>query len=84
MMSNQVRLYNRIPLIGRLATASCQFFGTRFSSFGSMQFIAPFAYRRGVEHMKELDPDVVISTHWASNFYAEKLKKKPLRSFPSI
>ncbi len=78
MMSNQVKLYNTIPVIGRFATVSCEFFGTRLSTFGSMQLIAPFAWRRGVEHMKELDPDVVISTHWASNFYAEKQKDKPL------
>ena len=79
MLSNQVRTYNRFPLIGHIATLSCEFFGTAISSFCSMRFIGPVAASRGIRHMKDLRPDVVISTHWVTNYYAEHMKKnKPL------
>lgn len=78
-LSNQVRTYNRVPAIGHCATLSCEFFGTALSSFCSMRVIGPVAASRGIEHMRELKPDVVFSTHWATNYYAEKLKEnKPL------
>ena len=77
-ISNQVKIYNRCPFIGFLATALCSFWGTNISSFASMRFIAPIAYRRSLDYMRELSPDVVISTHWATNYYAEHINPKPL------
>ncbi len=78
MLARQVRTYNGHPLIGYLATYSCEFFGTALSSFASMKLISPFAYSAGVKHMRELSPDVVVSTHWVTNYYAEHQEKKPL------
>lgn len=78
MFSRQVKMYNRVPPVGHLATASCEFFGTKIATFFSMRAAAPVAHERGIEHMRELAPDVVISTHWATNYYAEQLKQKPL------
>lgn len=78
MMANQVRTYNGHPAIGYLATFLCKVFGSTLSSLGSVRLVAPIAYKRGVEHMRELSPDVVFSTHWATNYYAEHLEKKPL------
>lgn len=78
MLARQVRTYNRFPAIGYLATFFCEIFGPVLASFGSMRLIAPVAYRRSVAHMRELYPDVVFSTHWATNYYAEHLKEKPL------
>ena len=78
MISRQVRIYNRFPWIGYLATFFCDLFGSVISSFTSLRLIAPFAYKNAVAHMRDLDPDVVFSTHWATNYYAEHLKKKPL------
>ena len=79
MLSNQVRLYNRVPLIGYIATFSCEFFGPFISSFFSIRFTGPVAASRGIRHMRELRPDVVFSTHWVTNYYARKQKKnKPL------
>ena len=79
-LSNQVRTYNRVPAIGHCATLSCEFFGTALSSFCSMRVIGPVAASRGIEHMRELKPDVVFSTHWATNYYAEKLKENKRRA----
>ena len=78
MISRQVKTYNRMPPVGFLATASCEMLGTRLSTFASMHAVAPIAHQKGIEHMKALRPDVVISTHWATNYYAEKQPKKPL------
>ena len=78
MIARQVRIYNRFPGVGHLATFICDLSGAFLSSYFSIRWIAPFAYRRSVEHMRELAPDVVFSTHWATNYYAEHLEKKPL------
>lgn len=75
MISRQVRLYNKVPFIGHLGTFADEFFGAYLSSFGALRIITPFAYSHGVKHMRELAPDVVISTHWATNYYAKHLKK---------
>lgn len=77
MLSRQVRLYNRVPLIGFTGSAASRIFGVKPSTFGSMRLLSPIACKRGIEHMKELQPDFVFSTHWASNYYAEKQENKP-------
>lgn len=77
MLARQVRIYNRFPLIGHFATFCCGLFGSTLSSLGSMFVIGPVACVRSVAHMKELDCDMVVSTHWSTNYYAEHLKKKP-------
>ena len=78
MLARQVRIYNRAPIVGYLATGSCEFFGSVLSSFASMRLIAPIACRRGIKRMRELAPDVVIDTHWSPHYYAERIKPKPL------
>lgn len=74
MLSDQVRLYNRAPLIGFLGSAVSKTVGVTLATFGCMRLPGPIACKHGIEHMKELDADVVFSTHWASNYYAEHLK----------
>jgi len=70
-----VKVYNKVPAIGHIAMYACQLFGSVLSSLGSIRVIGPFAYRAGVDHMREIDPDVVFSTHWATNYYAEHVKE---------
>ena len=36
------------------------------------------AAEEGLKHMKELNADLVVSTHWATNYYAMHLKDRPL------
>ena len=43
-----------------------------------MEYIGEGADKKGVEHMKELAPDLVVSTHWATNYYAMKMEERPL------
>ncbi|MBQ3870849.1 MAG: hypothetical protein II777_09905 [Clostridia bacterium] len=78
MISKQVRIYNRNPAIGWLLSGGSDVIGSHLSSFISMRLFSPVAFKEGVKHMRELQPDVVFSTHWVSNYYAEKLEKKPL------
>lgn len=79
MISNQVRTYNRCPPIGYFATFMCEVWGSTLSSLGAIRLIAPIAFKHSVEHMRELSPNLVFSTHWASNYYAEHLKDdKPI------
>lgn len=73
--SDHVRLYNRIPPIGYLGSFANHLFGVKLSTFGCMRLLSPIACKRSIQHMKELGPDVVFSTHWASNYYAEKQKE---------
>ncbi len=77
-LARQVRMYNRAPFVGYVATGSCEFFGSTLSSFASMRFIGPVACSRGIKHMRELAPDVVINTHWAPHYYAKRIKPEPL------
>lgn len=78
MMANQVRLYNGNPVIGYIVNVLGEIGGSFLSSLFTIRMIAPRAYRAGVRHMEELAPDAVFSTHWATNYYAEHAKNKPL------
>ena len=77
MLANKVKLYNRHPSIGYIASFMCELVGARVSSFSAVRGVMPAAYKAGVEHMRELAPDIVFSTHWATNYYAEHLENKP-------
>ena len=54
------------------------FWGTRISSWATMRKWIRGAYKAGVKHMGELKPDLVFSTHWATNYYASHLENRPL------
>lgn len=69
---------NRRPFFGFFMTFNMDFWGTRLSSWATMKFLKSGANQRGFEHMKEFNPDLVVSTHWATNYYAEHLENKPL------
>ncbi len=78
-LSENVMYYNKYPAFGFFATFNMDFWGTRTSTWCSVVFIGPRAYKAGVKHMEELAPDLVVSTHWATNYYAMKMKQnRPL------
>ncbi len=74
---NVVR-YNKCPSFGFWGTFNMRLFGVRLSSWASITFIGFGATRQGVKHMAELKPDLVFSTHWATNYYAMKMKDRPI------
>ncbi|MBO7520359.1 MAG: hypothetical protein J6T73_06235 [Clostridia bacterium] len=77
MLARQVRIYNRFPFIGYMVTTLCAIFGTNITSFCSIRATAPVASKRAIKYMDSLCPDVVVSTHWVTNYYANFLKSKP-------
>ncbi|MBP3436766.1 MAG: hypothetical protein J6K61_02530 [Clostridia bacterium] len=77
-MAREVRKQNTFTPYGFFSTASMGFFGTKISSWAVMNYLVPGAYEAAVAHMEELKPDMVVSTHWATNYYATMMQKKPL------
>ena len=77
-MASQVRLYNRMPWIGYFISAANNVFGSHISTWFVCTFLTPGAYGASKKAMEKISPDVVVSTHWATNYVAKHLKKKPL------
>ncbi len=85
-MEREVHKHNASKLYGFFTTFSMNFWGTDISTWGVMRALVPASCGEGIKHMEELKPDMVVSTHWATNFYAERMKNKPLtvRYIPDI
>lgn len=77
-LADSVVEYNKNPCMGFFATFNMDFWGTTISSWGAVVFIEENAAEEGLKHMKELNADLVVSTHWATNYYAMHLKNRPL------
>ncbi len=78
MLCREVRSYNRCHAYGYLMTGLLSFFGSAPTSWGIMKISIPGSFKSAVKKMDSLDPDVVVSTHWATNYYAAKSSKKPM------
>ncbi len=76
-LCNEVRAYNKNNFYGYASTFAMKLFGSRISSHFIMKTLVPGAYDDSMKYIEELSPDVVISTHWATNYYAEHMKNKP-------
>lgn len=77
-LSAEAKDYSEHPTKGFFATCNMDLWGTKISSWGAMVFIGNGADKEGIKHMTELAPDLVFSTHWATNYYAMKMKNRPL------
>ena len=77
-LKKEVLKHNRHPFYGWFSTFSMDFWGTKLSSWGAMSFWIKGSKEAGIKHMEELKPDLVFSTHWASNYYAFHLNPRPL------
>lgn len=77
-LAQNVWHYNRHPAFGFFATFNMDFWGTKIATWCSVVFIGPIAFKAGLRHMTELKPDLVVSTHWATNYYAMRMKDRPL------
>ena len=76
-LTGQVRKHNQNPRYGFFITTMMNVFAP-FSLWATMNFFRIGSKKRGIRHMEELGADLVVSTHWASNYYALKAKHKPL------
>lgn len=77
-LTKDVTDFSERPSKGFFATFNMDFWGTKISSWGAVVYISNGAYKNGIKHMQELKPDLVFSTHWATNYYAMKMPNRPL------
>ncbi|MBE5742055.1 MAG: hypothetical protein E7360_01900 [Clostridiales bacterium] len=76
-LCKEVRLYNQCHFYGYASIFAMNLFGSKISSWFVMRALIKGAYKDSLKHIEEVNPDVVISTHWATNYYAVKSSKKP-------
>lgn len=81
-----VELSNRHPIFGKLQTFFMDLAGTKLAMGLTMRSMILGSTKHGIRHMDELKPDLVVSTHFASHYYAVHCKSKPLTVvyFPDI
>lgn len=77
-LKNEVVKYNRHPAYGFFSTFNMDFWGVYVGTWATMKFLKLGSRRHGYAHMRELNPDMVVSTHWATNYYAKKSGLNPL------
>lgn len=78
LLCQQVRMHNKCHLYGIANTIAVLVFGGRVCNWFCMKAIRPKAYKAGMEYLKSFNCDVVVSTHWATNYYAMKMEDRPL------
>ena len=76
-LCREVKEYNKFNVYGYLSMWALGFFGTKISSNFIMKHLVGHSYRDSMAYIEKVAPDVVISTHWATNYYAEHMKNKP-------
>ena len=74
---SEVRKYSKCNAYGYASILAMNIFGSKISSWFVMEKVVKGAYKDCVKYMEDLAPDVVVSTHWATNYYAVKSSKKP-------
>lgn len=77
-MCKEVHMYGTNRVYAEGSITAMNVFGPKVSSWFVMKRLVSGAYKDSVNYMDEINPDVVVSTHWASNYYAEKAKCKPM------
>lgn len=75
---NEVKKYNRSHVYGYLNMFAMDVFGPTVLSKMIMEAYIPEAGKSAIRHMQELQPDMVVNTHWATTYYAEQLPDKPI------
>lgn len=69
---------NKHVLFGFFMTFNMDLWGVRLASWATMKHLKKGARKPGYRHMAELKPDMVVSTHWATNYYAHHIRPEPL------
>lgn len=69
---------NKHNLLGFMTTGAMYMFGARISNKMSLKGLRKEAIKPAIEHMEELNADVVFSTHYSTNYFASKCKKPPI------
>ena len=70
-----VEVQSRSKFYGKLCMFGLWLFGDTISHEFVMRMRGSKSVRPALEHMRELDADVVFATHWAATYYIGKMKK---------
>lgn len=73
-----VRRSARHPFVGYFSCYASRSFPIRYVSWSMMRIFGWKSYKKCIQKMKDFNADVVFSTHWATNYYAMKLKPRPI------
>lgn len=71
-----VEVQSRSKFYGKLCMFGLWLFGDTISHEFVMRMRGPKSVRPALEHMRELDADVVFATHWAATYYIGKMKEE--------
>ena len=69
---------NNNPVFGFFMTLNMDFWGPRLDSWATMKYLKLGANEAAFEYMAKLKPDLVVSTHWATNYYARHIDPMPM------
>ena len=76
--ADAVARQSRSMIYGRWCVFGNQLFGDRIAHWFVMSMLAPKSIRPALEHMRDLQADVIVTTHWGSAYYVERMKgEKP-------
>ena len=76
-MCDSVKQYNKFNLWGYISTFLLKLFGCNISSFATMRVRIKGAYKDSMNYINKINPDVVVSTHWSTNYLAWQMKNRP-------
>lgn len=79
MLCNKVKTFATFPILGNIATFLDKVLPIKLVSWYVIEHRHKKALAKGIKQMEEYNADVIFSTHWVTNYYASKLKKKPYR-----
>lgn len=74
----EVKKYNHSWLYGYFNLFLMKILGTKLLPKMIMEMYVPGAKLAAMQHMHDLQPDMVVNTHWATTYYAELVREKPL------
>ena len=76
--ADAVARQSRSMIYGRWCVFGNQLFGDRIAHWFVMSMLAPKSIRPALEHIHDLQADVIVTTHWGSAYYVERMKgEKP-------
>lgn len=76
-LCNNVKVFSTFPFFGRVVTLIDYIFPINVVSNFVMQFCHRKAYKKALKKMEKFHADIVFSTHWATNYYANKINNRP-------
>ena len=85
-MCDFVKSQNKVGLWGKITTFAMALGGTHIDTWVCLKTAVPGSDKAGITHIEDFDPDIVVSTHWATNYYAIQSKKdiKTVRKLKKI